>query len=281
MRLDRTVRTLLRALGVRSRHVDAGAAHLHVYDAPGRGRLPPIVLLPGLSDSAAAAAPHLRGRRRPSRRVVIVEGAGHGLSGQAAGDYTSDVHLASVTAVLDQLLDEPAVIVGNSLGGAAAVQYALDRPARVLGLFLTSPGGARYDDAALDALRGAFDFRSVDDAQAFVGRVVHRRLPLERAMARMMYARSRSPGIADILRTATRDHAFTPEQLATITAPIRLIWGRSERLLPAAGLAFWKASLPPHALVLEPDGFGHCPHLDDPVRLTRMIASFSRLVAAR
>lgn len=280
-RLDRTLRPLFRGLGVRSRFVDAGAARLHVYDAPGRGRLPGIVLLPGLSDTAAAAVPVLLGLRRHARRVLIVESAGHGLSGQAAGAYSIDVHFAAITRALDQLVDAPVLVVGNSLGGAAAIQYALDRPSRVLGLFLTSPGGARYDEAGLEGLRDAFRFEGVDDAHAFVARVAHRRLPLERAAARLMYARSRSPGVADILRTATRDHAFSPEELARLTAPIRLVWGRSERLLPPAGLAYWKAHLPSHATVIEPDGFGHCPHLDDPRRLTRMIASFARLVAAR
>jgi pimeloyl-ACP methyl ester carboxylesterase len=49
-----------------------------------------------------------------SRRVMIVESAGHGLSEPARCAYTTTRHLESITAVLDQLLDEPALIVGNS-----------------------------------------------------------------------------------------------------------------------------------------------------------------------
>jgi pimeloyl-ACP methyl ester carboxylesterase len=210
--------------------------------------------------------------------VLIVESAGHGLSSQARGEHTVEVHFTALTAALDAVLDEPALLVGNSLGGATALRYAADRPGRVRGLFLTSPAGARYRDAELAAVRDAFRFGSVADARVFLHRVVHRPPPLAGALARVVYARSRSRGIADIVRDAGADHALAPDELARIDVPIRLVWGRSERLLPATALAYWKASLPAHATVVEPDGFGHCPHLDAPLRLARLIAGFGRAV---
>jgi pimeloyl-ACP methyl ester carboxylesterase len=53
------------------------------------------------------------------------------------------------------------------------------------------------------------------------------------------------------------------------------VWGRSERILPPSALAYFRAHLPAHVEILEPEGFGHCPHLDNPKRLARAITEFA------
>jgi pimeloyl-ACP methyl ester carboxylesterase len=59
---------------------------------------------------------------------------------------------------------------------------------------------------------------------------------------------------------------------------VHVVWGRSERLMPAKHLAFFKENLPPHATIEEPEGYGHCPHIDDPESLSRKIVDFARRV---
>lgn len=277
--IERTVRRLYRTLGVPGRYVGTAVARHHVYDARGRGRLPTIVFLPGLSDTAAAIAPMVLALRRRARRVVVIDGAGHGLSEQAHGEYTVDRHLASVAAVLDTVLDEPAVLVGNSLGGASALRYAIDRPARVRGVFVTSPAGAVVGPENIAELRRAFEMRTVADARAFVDRVVARPSPLGPVFARVMLARARSRSISDLVRTFGDEQAIPPEDLARLSVPVRFIWGRGERLLPPAALEYWKAHLPDHVAIVEPSGVGHCPHLEDPARMVRLIAAFTRRLA--
>lgn len=277
--IDEVIRRVLGALGVPDRFVETPVARHHVYDAPGRGALAPIVFLPGLCDTAASVAPVLLALRRHSRRVLVIEPAGHGLSEQAHGEYTVERHLESTSAVLDALLDEPAVLVGNSLGGANAIRYALDRPARVRGLFLTSPAGAVVGPEAIAEVRRAFEMRTVTDARHFVDRVVSRPSRLGPVLARVMLARASSRGVTDLLRTFGDEHAIDPADLARLEVPVRLVWGRDERLLPAAALDYFKAHLPAHATISEPAGIGHCPHLDDPARLARLIAGFTRRVS--
>jgi pimeloyl-ACP methyl ester carboxylesterase len=48
-------------------------------------------------------------------------------------------HLADLVAVIDQLATGPVVLVGNSMGGALALDLALTEPQRVAGLLLLSP----------------------------------------------------------------------------------------------------------------------------------------------
>jgi len=272
--IEHLLRYGLSAVGVRSRHVETAVARHHVYDAPGSGTLPPIVVLPGLTDSAATTVPMLAHLRASSRRVVIVESAGHGLSESARVMYTTTRHLESVTAVLDQILDEPAVIVGNSLGGATAVHYASIRPERVQALFLTSPGGAPLDAETTESLRRVFAMRTVRDARGFIDLVFARPPRLAPMLAWVLRSKASSPAVTDLLHSVDQEH-LSADALAGLTMPLMLVWGRSERVLPRSAFAYFRAHLPAHVEILEPEGFGHCPHLDNPKRLARAITEFA------
>jgi pimeloyl-ACP methyl ester carboxylesterase len=273
--VERAAALILAAGGIRSRRVDTDVASHNVYLGEGRGALPPVVIMHGLADSAASAAPVLLRLRRRARRVVAIEAAGHGRSGPARSEYTIERHRASMTRVLDQILDEPALLVGNSLGGATAIHYALERPERVRALLLTSPAGGAMEAAVLEDLRRHFSPRDVVEARAMLERLFHRPSRLAGLAARVVLARSASPAVRDLVRTLAPADAFTPEQLGRLAMPIELVWGRSERILPPTMLAYFRAHLPAHAVVTEPERLGHCPHLDDPIGFTRMVLAFA------
>src|SRR5690606_33602113 len=154
--------------------------------------------------------------------------------------------------------------VGNSLGGAVALRYAITRPSRVRALVLLSPAGARVPDSEWQRLKALFDIRSRAQAQAFVARLYHEPpwfLPL---LAHEFPATFARRAVRELLESATAEHAPTPEALASLPMPILLLWGKSERLLPRAHLEWFAAHLPSHAVIEEPDGIGHCPHFDAP-----------------
>jgi pimeloyl-ACP methyl ester carboxylesterase len=54
--------------------------------------------------------------------------------------------------------------------------------------------------------------------------------------------------------------------------PRRVLWGGQERLLPASSLAQWKGA---GIDVVEPPDLGHCPQLEEPRRLARMVREFA------
>lgn len=246
-------------------------ARHHVYDTGGTGT--PIVCLPGLADSGASWAPLMLALRRRGFRVVLVEGAGHGLSSQSRTTYTVETHLASIEEVLGLVVEQPALLVGNSLGGAAALRCAVAQASRVRAVFLTSPGGGTMTPEALADVRAAFTMRSTADARAFMKRILHRATPLHLATARLMLAHTSSPAVRDVVADLHTDHVL--EGLHTIRVPIHLLWGPSDRLLPPSCLESLQQQLPPHAVIAQPEGLGHCPHLDDPFRLARMIEAFA------
>lgn len=109
-----------------------------VYDETGEPGQPPLLLLHGLGDARStwgAFVPGLSGRNR----VVALDFRGHGESAHAPGTYTLDHYLADALTLGDTVLDQPAVVVGHSLGGVAALSMAQRRPELVRGLLLEDP----------------------------------------------------------------------------------------------------------------------------------------------
>jgi pimeloyl-ACP methyl ester carboxylesterase len=273
--VERYARRRLNAIGIRSRYVETPQARIHLYEhraAEGDG--PPIVIFHGLGASATSFGPVMAMLRPTSPRILAPEAPGHGFSRPYGARFGLSDLLASLSAVLEEELDEPAILVGNSLGGAMALRYASLYPERVAGLVLASPAGAPLPDDLFRELVGSFQIQSLRDAHALLSRLYHRP-PWFRALLTPDIRRHfRSPFFRNLLESFDQSDALTPEELTTIAAPTLLLWGRSERLLPPASLDFFRAHLPEHAEIVEPDDFGHCPNLDRPRALAERIATF-------
>ena len=57
--------------------------------------------------------------------------------------------------------------------------------------------------------------------------------------------------------------------------PVLLLWGGSERLLPAETLDYYRTHLPPHAKVQVVEGFGHVPQVERPDELVSHLVRFA------
>lgn len=280
--LEKLTRFVFTRSGIESRWVEAGPCRVHVYDGRGKGDLPTFVLLHGLSASASSFAALVMALRPRVRRIIVPELPGHGFTDHPGCEVNPVLLETSMVAALDELLDEPAIVVGNSLGGALALHYANARPEKVRGLVLLSPAGARIDEAEWDGVRRAFRIGTRREARALIDRIYHRPRFVVRALAHEFPTLLARPAVTEILLTATNEHAVTPEELSSLRMPVLFVWGRSERLLPHAALAYFEKHLPPHAVVERPEGVGHVPQLDAPERITARLLAFARTcVSAR
>jgi pimeloyl-ACP methyl ester carboxylesterase len=263
--LERVTRAVLVRRGVQSRFVETPVARVHLYDAPGTGEQPPVVLLHGIAASASPFAPTLQRLRKKSRRVLAVDAPGHGLSGDPVAPFGPERLLEAITDVLDRELDRPAVVVGCSLGGAMALRYALARPERVAGLVLASPGGAPVDDPdERERFLRSFELADTRDARAFFERLHHAVPWYAPVLAPELVRLFGRPAVRSLLAAIRPEHFFQPGDLSALTMPIHVVWGRSDRVIPAACLSFFKQNLPPHARFEEPERIGHSPHIEDP-----------------
>ena len=273
---ERARLTALRWRGFASRYIETDQGYVHVLEGGARdAKEPPLVLLHGLSSCGVDYGPLLRHLRERERRLLLPDLPGHGLSSAIEGDGGFDEARESLGQALDQLLDRPAVVFGNSLGGFASIRYANRSPDRVEKLILSSPGGAPMSDAELSELLG--NFRALDraDARAFIARVTARSHWSHAILALGMRARFEQPGVRDLLRLARSEDLLRPEELATLSMPVLLLWGREERLFTDREYAFFRDNLPGHAVVERPERFGHAPFLDRPRALATRIEQFA------
>ena len=108
------------------------------YEDDGDREAPPILVLHGITQSTATwgwLVPHLA----DEHRIVRLDFRGHGHSGRTPGAYAFPGYVADATAVCEQVLGQPAVVVGHSLGGGTAAALAQTRPDLVRGVVLEDP----------------------------------------------------------------------------------------------------------------------------------------------
>ena len=131
------------------RYVEIGdGLRMHFHEA-GRGE--PLVFLHGSGPGASGWSnfkknfPFFAER---GHRVIVVDNLGFGWSSKPdEGDYTLDRVAGAVEQLLDKLGVERCAVIGNSHGGAVAIQLALSRPERVRKLVLMAPGGLEVREA--------------------------------------------------------------------------------------------------------------------------------------
>lgn len=271
---DRFQVQVLRALGATSGHLPTAVGRLHAIDIPGRGALPPLCLLHGLSSAGADYTPFIQRLRPHVRRILTLDLPGHGLSQSPPAGLDAAALRQGLLEGLDRLLDEPAVLFGNSLGGMAALRYAVARPHRVRGLFLSSPAGAPMDPADLRALVDSFAVRSHAEARAFLARAFAGRHALHPLMAMGFQARTARPALQHLLATLRPEDLLAPDELSALPMPVLVSWGQEEAVLPRGHVAFWRAHLPPHAVLEEPARHGHAPFVTHTAELAARVVRF-------
>jgi len=130
-------------------YVDIGdGQRLHFHDA---GRGAPLVFLHGSGPGASGWSnfkknfPFFAER---GHRTLVFDNLGFGWSSKPdEGDYTLDRVAGALERALDRLGVERCAVIGNSHGGAVAIQLALTRPALVEKLVLMAPGGLEVREA--------------------------------------------------------------------------------------------------------------------------------------
>ncbi len=262
-------RAALEALyaGPPSQFVEAAGMRLHVRDTGPRDA-PALLLLHGFGGSLHtwdALAARLDGEYR----VIRLDLPGFGLTGPDPGrDYSDARSHAVLMALMDRLGVTQAAVAGHSMGGRIAWTLAALHPERVERLVLMAPDGFASPGFAYGTapkvppllrllpyvmptvlLRG-----SLTPAYANQAMVTD---ALVRRYRDMLLA----PGVRDAIldRTAQSVLVDPVPLLRRITAPVLLLWGREDRMIPVQNADDYMAALPDVRLVTFP-GVGHVLH---------------------
>ena len=115
---------------------DAAAVSINYVEGPKSG--PPLVLLHGVTSRwqrFLTLLPVLAQRWH----VVAADLRGHGRSGRVPGRYGVMEYAQDVIGLIQHLGDEPAVVLGHSLGAMVGIGVAAEAPSAVRALILEDP----------------------------------------------------------------------------------------------------------------------------------------------
>ncbi len=194
---------------------------------------------------------------------------GHGQSKRRAGDglkiYTQDV-LAVMGA-----LREPVFLIGHSLGGAIALNVALEKPPNLRAIGLVGTGAKlRVHPQILSAV--ATDFEAA--IELLLGWEFRAGAPRELLQARREQLKRN--GQAALLRDLLTCDAFNVmERLSEIDLPALVVCGRDDKLTPVKYSQYLKEHLR-HAQLEIIEGAGHDVMLEQPQALSEAIRKFAR-----
>lgn len=228
-------------------------------------------------------------------RVIAIDLPGHGRSDNPPGDHSLGAYASTCRDLLFALDESSASIVGHSLGGGVALQFAYQFPEMADRLVLLNSGGLGPDVSPLlraAALPGADPVVRMLATPAVQRAITRTGEALERLGVRAgSDLEEVAQGLRDLSDPAAR-HAFLRTVRATIGVhgqrvsaadklylaehvPTLLLWGAEDRIIPADHGRAAHEEIPGSRFETMP-GIGHFPQLDAPDQVATRIRTFLR-----
>jgi pimeloyl-ACP methyl ester carboxylesterase len=241
-----------------------------------------VILLHGFGSSLHTWEPLARALSG-EYRVIRFDLPGFGLTGvDPSGDYTDARSVQVLGALMDRLGLPRASLIGNSIGGKIAWNFAALHPDRVDKLVLISPDGFASP---------GFEYGKKPQVPPLV-RLMRYALPVFMVRQSLAPAYGDPTALTDELVTRYYDLMLAPgvrgamiarmEQvmladpvpmLRQIRAPTLLLWGEKDAMIPVANAADYLKSLPDARLVTFPD-LGHVPQEEAPDQVSAEVRKF-------
>jgi pimeloyl-ACP methyl ester carboxylesterase len=258
------------------------------------GEGPALLLLHGIGNNCQTWS-QVIDRLAETHTVIAPDLLGHGNSDKPRGDYSLAAYANGMRDLLTVLDIERATVVGHSLGGGIALQFAYQFPERCERLALVGSGGlgpelsaglraatlpgAEVVVSALAQVSGPL--RSGLQVVEQVGRVTGWRrvgdlaqavdalLALKDVEARRAFLRTLR-GVVDARGQAVTalDRLYLADSV-----PMLVVWGDRDPIVPAQHAEAVR-SLVPSARVEVFRGAGHWPHLDESDRFCDVLLDF-------
>jgi len=277
---------------------------VHYLDFGGNPRGPLIVCVHGLGGASwnwSSLAPLLI----DDARVLAVDLAGHGRTPTGGRRTTVPANRRLLERFLREIAREPVILVGNSMGGAISALTAAAAPDLVNGLVLVDPALPRPPLSPIDA-RVAASFALIALPGLGEAALARRRTRVSpEAQVRQTLALCCvdpslvSPDVVavgvELARERAQDRATGPdflraarsliklltrpqrlnEALRAITAPVLLIHGDTDRLVPLRTARSVAKAHPTWQFEIA-ENVGHVPQLEVPEWTARVVREWMR-----
>ena len=258
------------------------------------GSGPAILLIHGIGDNSTTWST-VQSKLAQRFTVIAPDLLGHGKSDKPRADYSVAAYANGMRDLLSVLDIERVTVVGHSLGGGVAMQFAYQFPQLVDRLILVGAGGVTKDvnvalriaslplgSEALALLR----LPMVLPALQVVGRIggalfgstgVGRDIPDVLRILADLPEPTASSAFARTLRAVVdwRGQVVTMLDRCYLTesVPVQLIWGSQDSVIPVSHARMAHAAMPGAQLEVF-EGSGHFPFHDDPDRFVEIVEKF-------
>lgn len=252
------------------------------YRMAGSG--PALLLVHGISDHSGTWT-HVLPALAEHYTVIAPDLLGHGGSDKPRADYAAAAYACGLRDLLGVLDIDRVTVVGHSLGGGVAMQFAYQFPERCSRLVLVASGGVGRGVHPLLRLASA---PGAELALPVLTRVpgLPTLLPKLDFGPDATYARERYMALRDrnartaFLRTLrsvvdVRGQVVTMLDRCYLTRgiPTLLVWGSADRIVPVGHARKAHAAMPGSRLEIF-EGAGHFPHQTDPARFVSLLNEF-------
>jgi len=244
-----------------------------------------VILIHGLMDSAQQWSKNVDALAH-TRRVWAIDLIGFGFSSRVTTPtYSMKMFARSIREFMDAQGIARASIVGHSLGGAVALEFAHDYPAHVDKLVLIAP--ATYLLQFRPELKSAKHLPFVP--RALIGWTMTNRRARERALRdalgdpahfdpaelarRVRPTRVKGTGDALVAMLGSPRGSDLPKNLERIAAPTLIVWGDKDRAVPLRHGRYHAQTLPNAKFVII-EKAGHIPQFEYPDAVNRLMLSF-------
>jgi pimeloyl-ACP methyl ester carboxylesterase len=261
------------------------------YDDGGTGDPPAVAFVHAFAGDSSHWSPVLDHLRR-GRRALALDLRAHGRSADPGRDYTIPDLADDVAALLDGLAErretgdleergagdaasqQRYILVGHSLGGLVALEYAARFPERVAGLYLLdSAGAALLLPAPVQAaiLRQVEADRHAESIEAYWADLLTGASPALRERLLGGLRRMSRPALVGLTHGL---FAYDPRPaLARYRGPMQALVTPANRSESTA-LHVLRPDIPVKAVQISGESVGHWWHLDHPERFARYLDEF-------
>jgi pimeloyl-ACP methyl ester carboxylesterase len=281
--------------GMRESDSTARFVSIHGHDVAYRtaGSGPVVLLIHGIAGSSATWSRVLPLLAARGHTVIAPDMLGHGESAKPRGDYSLGAYASGIRDLMVALGHDRATVVGHSLGGGVAMQFAYQFPERCERLALVASGGLGKEVAPLlkaMSLPGAEYVLPVlltRQLHGIVGRVVGafgqlglRPDPLLEEIwgtwSRLTDARAQRAfvhtirSVIDVAgqRVSARDRLYLTREVPTL-----LVWGERDAIIPVEHARIAHELMPGSRLEIF-DGVGHFLPVQEPERFVTVLEDF-------
>ncbi len=269
---------------------------IHIHGQPVTfhmmGDGPPILLIHGITSSSRTWK-RVMPRLAETHTVIAPDLLGHGRSAKPQGDYSLGAYASGIRDLLVALEIPRATVVGHSLGGGVAMQFAYQFPERIGRMVLIDSGGIGREvnpilrAAALPGAELVLPFMfspTLHDAvlkvRGLISKVgLHPNADIEgvsEGFASLTEADARRAfldTVRSVIDVGGQKVSASDRLYLAGDIPTMIIWGENDRIIPVEHAHAAREMMPGSRLELFP-GAGHFPFNHDPDRFIGLMRQF-------